>query len=58
MQKDYFLKLQSATNTKDKDRLAILAMAGDHKANFEFTESNKIYIFRYICESSNLKEKL
>ena len=35
---DYFLKLQSATNTKDKDRLAILAMAGDHKANFEFTE--------------------
>ena len=35
---DHFLKLQSSTNTKDKDRLAILAMAGDYKANFEFTE--------------------
>jgi len=35
---DYFLKLQSSTNKKDKDRLAILAMSGDHKANFEFTE--------------------
>jgi hypothetical protein len=35
---DYFQKLQSATNKKDKDRIAILAMAGDHKANFEFTE--------------------
>ena len=35
---DYFQKLQSATNKKDKDRIAILAMAGDYKANFEFTE--------------------
>lgn len=35
---DYYIKLQSKNNKKEKDRLAILAMSGDYKANFEFTE--------------------
>ena len=35
---DYFLKIIDSNNKKEKDRFAILAMSGDHKANFEFTE--------------------
>lgn len=37
-QSKYFLNLQETSNKKEKDRLAILAMAGNYKANFEFTE--------------------
>ena len=35
---DYFLKITNSNKKKEKDRFAILAMSGDHKANFEFTE--------------------
>ena len=35
---NYFIKLQNSKKQKEKDRFAILAMAGDYKANFEFTE--------------------
>ena len=35
---DYFIKLQNSKKQKEKDRFAILAMAGDYRANFEFTE--------------------
>ena len=35
---NYFVKLQNSNKKKEKDRLAILSMAGDYRANFEFTE--------------------
>lgn len=34
----YFIKLQDSKKKKEKDRLAILSMAGNYRANFEFTE--------------------
>ena len=33
-----FINIRSADGKKEKDRFAILAMAGDYKAGFEFTE--------------------
>ena len=33
-----FDKIHNTFSKKEKDKLAILAMAGEHKANFEFTE--------------------
>ena len=35
---EYFKKLQSHSNKKEKDRFAILSMIGEYRANFEFTE--------------------
>lgn len=35
---EYFLELQKTESKKAKDRLAILSMTGEYRANFEFTE--------------------